>query len=230
MKSVGSSGHPHLINLLATWRQGQHNYLLFPWADANLRDYWYSRQPPEGDLSLVQWIAKQCLGIAEALRKIHRIPSDSNESPSNNDIWGIHGDIKPENILWFKDEQEKHGKLVICDFGLTRYHGEETRSNAVPAGMTGTYRAPEIDTKYTISRAYDIWTLGCLYLEFITWYIDGPEGVKVTFAAKRAADDHGSLTHVGFRYDKFFNCVESDGTSSTKMKALVKESVKKVRL
>ncbi|RYP06558.1 hypothetical protein DL765_009436 [Monosporascus sp. GIB2] len=125
-KSVGVAGHRHIIRLLATWRQTSRQkdswYLLFLWANGNLRDYWYKHTEPQRDLLLVTWIGDQCLGLAEGLKKIHR--AVSNDSDIQN--YGIHGDIKPENILWYKDEDDKYGNLVICDFGFTRFHSRRT--------------------------------------------------------------------------------------------------------
>ncbi|KUJ07851.1 kinase-like protein [Mollisia scopiformis] len=198
-KSVGTTGHRHLVQLLATWRQRGRWHLLFPWAVGNLRDYWITNKPPNTDPECVQWIAKQCLGVAEGLRKIHRTGSEDPNSDHHD--WGIHGDIKPENILLFDDSEDTLGILAICDFGFTRFHSRETRSNAKPEGCTGTYRAPEYDMKRGISRLYDMWTLGCLYLEFITWYLTGYEGVD-RFSVERKRADSEVIPA-----DKFFECI-----------------------
>ncbi len=200
-KSVGVTGHPHLINLLATWRQNQRWYLLFPWASGgNLRDFWFNPDIHRPDPSLVRWIAKQCLGIAEALRKIHR--TGSGDVQDRSPFCGIHGDIKPENVLLFEDADDEHGILKICDFGFTRFHTRASRSAADLPGYTPTYRAPEYDINRRVSAAYDVWTLGCLYLEFITWYLTGPEGVADHFESLRVKEDRGEYVPM----DKFFVC------------------------
>ncbi|KAH8803459.1 kinase-like domain-containing protein, partial [Xylogone sp. PMI_703] len=198
-KSVGTTGHPHLINLLATWHQNRTYYMLFPWAKGNLRDYWKSCPlPPHG--LLAQWMAEQCLGIAEGLKKIHRC--GSFDLQANND-WGVHGDIKLENILWFSDEGDNKESLVICDFGFTRFHGKDTRSNAHPVSYSPTYRPPEYDPPGGISRANDVWALGCLYLEFITWYLTGLAGVQDEFPNQRVKEDREKP----FPTDKFFQLI-----------------------
>jgi hypothetical protein len=215
-KSVGNAKHPHLISLLATWHQDGSYFLLFPWANGNLRDLWQQIPQPQCEPTMVHWIATQCLGIVEALKKIHRSDSD----PS--DEYGIHSDIKPENILWFKDRGEGHGTLVICDFGFTQFHKRKSRSNAAPVGLSGTYRAPEIDTLRRISRAYDVWTIGCLYLEFITWYMTDLRGINL-FERKRVNDDE--LEESGdIPSDKFFNTAKGNDA------AVVKPAVSKVSL
>lgn len=103
--------------------------------------------------------------------------------------YGRHGDIKPENILWFdqhKGNENLMGVLQIADFGLGRFHGRDSRSNRNPDTINGspTYEPPECTLRLPVSRKYDIWSLGCLYLEFITWLLEGFDEID-TFADAR---------------------------------------------
>lgn len=159
---------------------------------------------------------EQLLGLAGALQRIHRNGSNDLETT----VWGIHGDIKPENILWYKDNADpgNPGKFVICDFGFTRFHGKASRSNANSEGLDVTYRAPEQRAIRQISRAYDMWSFGCVLLEFVTWYLAGHRHVEHTFCQWRVEDDRGEV----FRGDKFFNL---DHTQ----RPCKKDSVEKVR-
>lgn len=143
------------------------------------------------------WVAEQCKGIAEGLSTIHEPPNaklnvylgeqelrpgGALNTPRNEACYGRHGDIKPENILWFKNDNtgSSLGVLSIADFGLTRFHYQQSRSNISPVGIgnSPTYRAPEFDMPDgLLSRTYDIWALGCVYLEFISWYLLGWNGL-----------------------------------------------------
>ena len=202
--------------------------MLFPWATGNLRRFWQSHSPPERTVSMVRWIAKQCEGIAQGLRKIHRNDSDTfrNGGHERDDV-GIHSDIKPENILWFEDSKGKgHGTLVICDFGFTRFHRQQSRSVAYIAGGSDTYRAPEIDFSNRASRAYDVWSLACLYLEFITWYLMGFDSVELDFTNARLAGDERSF---GFEADKFFNHYNFTANLEANNGAVIKPAVLEVR-
>lgn len=69
--------------------------------------------------------------------------------------------------------REKHGILVIADFGLMAFHRGQSRSLVPGAKLHGTptYAPPEWQLNYQVSRSYDIWSLGCVYLEFITWLV-----------------------------------------------------------
>jgi serine/threonine protein kinase len=197
LKALGSKQekHPHLIKLLATYRQERKYHLMFPYADANLRTYWDDRPSPIFDEATVLWTLKQMAGIASALSSIHnysvtyplsvdgpgnvRVQKDAKLSvEKSEELYGRHGDIKPENILWFRqtpDIDDEKGILQIADFGLGRFHGRDSRSLVNPDSVLGspTYEPPECKLHRPVSRAYDIWSLGCLYLEFITWLLKG---------------------------------------------------------
>ncbi|CAG7556534.1 unnamed protein product, partial [Fusarium equiseti] len=120
------------------------------------------------------------VNIHPAHHSFHHIAPSHRQSNSSQS-YGRHGDIKPENILWFRNGPNTDiGVLEIADFGLTRFHNRRSRSNISPVGMgnSPTYRAPEFDMPDgLLSRSYDIWALGCVYLEFLTWYFMGWKGV-----------------------------------------------------
>jgi serine/threonine protein kinase len=197
LKALGSRTpkHPHLITLLATFKHHNKYHLIFPWADANLRKFWKDRPFPNFNEATFLWSLKQMTGIANALDSIHNIATahpPSADCPGNfveqmdakssnqrkKTLYGRHGDIKPENILWFgriEESGDKMGVLQIADFGLGDFHGRDSRSKINPNNVVSspTYEPPECQLQKPVSRAYDIWSLGCLYLEFITWLLMG---------------------------------------------------------
>ena len=146
---------------------------------------------------------------------------------SAHQVHGRHGDLKPENILWFKDYQDNDssgsmGVLKISDFGLTRFHGtmSVSNSNVENVGFTGTYRAPEYDIYKKVSQSYDIWTLGCVILEFATWYLLGWEAVD-RFSQSRSTEHVAEV-----KEDVFFNFVNMvDVSGRTQLGARAKRSV-----
>jgi serine/threonine protein kinase len=141
---------------------------------------------------------------------------------------GRHGDLKPENILWFKNYKDNDhnsfmGVLKISDFGLTRFHKTASTSRTDPFGISPTYRAPEYDVRKKVSQSYDVWSLGCVILEFITWYILGSEEVQA-FEHHRVEDDNSIV-----KEDVFFNHVKKTGSDGqTKYGARFKLSVANV--
>ncbi|KAM5341794.1 hypothetical protein ACJ41O_014825 [Fusarium nematophilum] len=200
LSAFSKTEDPHLVPLRAGYRLRNACYFIFDWADADLSRYWTFTEPrPEFNRDTVLWVAKQCSGLANGLQTIHRYSSieQSNqtdvadcEAVPGKKLYGMHGDIKPQNILLFKDSDAR-GTLKICDFGQAELHTVHSRSNRpkTDVAISLFYRPPECDTRDgTISRSYDIWTIGCLYLEFVAWLLGGWKLVKY-FAFKRAGPE-----------------------------------------
>ncbi|KAH1439938.1 hypothetical protein KXX68_004185 [Aspergillus fumigatus] len=185
-----SGPHPHLINLLFTYKEGSKFHLVFPWADVNLRTYWSRIPLKQIDYHKVLWSLKQMTGLASALSLIHGFQLLDERQPGR--YFGRHGDLKAENIVWFPSYPgctDSDGILQITDLGLASLHSIGSVSNGDPAGMLGTktYRPPDNHRNLRISRKWDLWSLGCLYLEFITWIVLGFDAI-VEFAELRGAE------------------------------------------
>ncbi|KAF2465702.1 kinase-like protein, partial [Lindgomyces ingoldianus] len=206
-----SRTHNHLLSLLMTWSYRNDHYLLFPLADCNLADYWNkesqtpSRSETKGiDLGTARWVSEQILGLMDALDSLHHPRGLSSTK------FGRHGDLKPENILWYNDPEGGRGTLVISDFGCSTLNTQYSRSNITAARvpLTPAYRPPECDLEGgKISRASDIWSFGCVLLEFVCWALGGGELVQ-TFAKRRI-----SPYITGLSSDSFFdvNAKADDG-------------------
>ncbi|KAI1778972.1 heterokaryon incompatibility protein [Hypoxylon cercidicola] len=176
----------HLIKPIAAYRQREERCLVFLWADGgNLQEYWKNHEDQREEVDSLRWLLGQLEGICDAVKELH----DNNTR---------HGDLKPQNILWFKDGN--HGDLQIADLGLTTFHEEERHTlerkgekTRTPPG-TSRYEPPETHEKQrtdehtdeitggelfdTRSRQYDIWSLGCVLLESLLWLIYGYQDVQ----------------------------------------------------
>ncbi|KAI0976973.1 heterokaryon incompatibility protein-domain-containing protein [Xylaria arbuscula] len=109
-----------------------------------------------------------------------------------------HGDIKPENILIFKDSTWL-GTLKIADLGLAKQHqfATEFRHQATSTKhSTVHYQAPEAvtNTKEPRSRRYDVWSMGCIILEFIIWFLYGSEGLHNFYQESMQFKNHTQQT------------------------------------
>ncbi|KAH8704764.1 kinase-like domain-containing protein, partial [Talaromyces proteolyticus] len=191
---------PHLIRLLAAYSHRGHYYMMFPYARLNLHEYWERNATPICNYEKTLWVFQQISGIASALSRVHIYTADDDYRDRRLQVlnddqekrFGRHGDLKPDNILWSHQDQiatvdGKMGVLQIADFGLGRFHGRYSRSNVNPLTLvtSPTYQSPEIELRKPVSRKYDIWSLGCVYLEFASWLLLGWPGV-VELADKRA--------------------------------------------
>lgn len=236
LNKFSSNKHDHLISLLATYEQFDRFFLVFDWAEADLQAYWKKINPaPSFDVDTVLWMAKQCKGIASGIIKIHAhvstyVKKDPNPAGNKNVVFGHHGDIKPENVLWFagpkQADRNNGGTLKLSDFGLAEFSIHQTTSMPPKSkwGVSVGYRAPEADLNQgsAIGRSYDIWTLGCLYLEFITWMLGGSKLLDEFMDARKARDTmwHEIETYTFFK-------LEID-TKTGKPRAVIKPAVKQV--
>lgn len=193
---------------------------------------------PSNDYNTIYWVAEQCCGIADGLSTIHEydasMESKNHQSrPSSvpammQQLYGRHGDIKPQNILWFPDpaNESSRGTLKITDFGLTKFSSSHSKSYELGAKLatSPTYRPPEYDLEDgLVGRSYDIWTLGCLYLEHITWLLGGWALVEDFTKKRQALDPRWHDIHT----DTFFEIVSCKLTNHT-LGAMVKPQVTKV--
>jgi serine/threonine protein kinase len=239
---------PHLIKLLATYKLKNKYHFLFPYAKLNLRMYWAENSLLEWRETKVLWALEQLLGLASALHVIHEfrtaypLGSDrtdlgvSRRRPSMNvpmnvdkeeETFGRHGDLKPENILWFDNLEDfgPTGILQITDLGLGRFHRLESRSRQDPTTINGspTYVPPELVLERLVSRAYDIWSFACIFLEFITWMLDGNTGIQ-DFADARLVVAHDTVID-----DLFYTVYYSGSEKFATVRPQVTEWIQKLR-
>jgi serine/threonine protein kinase len=168
LDQIQSIQHHHLIKHVATCKIGDNYFALFPWADGgNLLDFWACENLRQRTPELILWSLKQTLGLVDALKALH----------SKN---FRHGDLKPQNILHFKKSGQicsgGRGILVIADVGVSRVHKEATIVRCDPTSTfatTKSYEGPEVQFsgKAPRSRKYDMWSIGCIFLEFTIWLL-----------------------------------------------------------
>jgi serine/threonine protein kinase len=254
LRKFRNDRHKHLISILATYIHHGEYHFIFPWAAADLHGYWKNiNQKPsetESDENLA-WLAAQCQGLAEGLSCIHRYETASFKSLIHPDslptateafgeakgsqmklrLFGRHGDIKPENILYFpRHDQDLRGLLKITDFGCAEFSTKKEvdcrRRGAVPNSPT--YRAPETDLSSddsSITSSYDVWTLGCVYLEFLAWWLGGWMYVE-EFAERRSELDPSwyGQSYGHLKTDFFFTIFKDrNGNKNAEVRKGVKE-------
>ncbi len=101
------------------------------------------------------------LESAEAVRIVTAAARGTDAAHSANIL---HRDIKPSNILIGRD-----GRTRVADFGLASFLEPDerlTRSGTAPG--TPAYMSPEQAAGKTLSRASDVYSLGCVLYEAVT--------------------------------------------------------------
>jgi serine/threonine protein kinase len=173
LEMIRNLNHSHLIRAIAYYKKGNKHCVIFPWAErGTLREFW-KKPPPKLDRRYLEWAFKQFCGLAGAVERLHH---------SQKDQATRHGDLKPENILCFAGNGSNSSRdectLVITDVGLSKCHDkltEHRRDATNTHSGTIMYEPPEteLQPKQPRSRRYDVWSLGCIYLEFVVWLLYG---------------------------------------------------------
>jgi serine/threonine protein kinase len=164
------------------------------------------------DKKFAFWFLNQLMGLAEGIQKVHQLAkvrvqeSDGSgltiPSTSQSAATGFHHDIKPDNILVFIDANEKnsYGTLKIGDFGSGRavilspsefYTKNSTETPLFTKENTGaiTYASPDIWLTGKMSRASDIWSLGCVFLEMLCWAFLPNMANERSFSTERTTEN-----------------------------------------
>lgn len=128
----------------------------------------------------------------------HAWESGELERPTHGKLiherrFGRHGDISPRNILWYDNEDQSEstlgGTLKLSDFGEAELNSTFSKTRKEDVAATMTYRAPECDfLPRKIRQSYDIWSLGCVFLELVTWMLGGADALEA-FASQRLSRD-----------------------------------------
>ncbi|KAL8688219.1 MAG: hypothetical protein Q9218_005818 [Villophora microphyllina] len=185
----------HIATHLATWTQDGKYYMLFPYAQCNLGQYMRRVTFGNPTKKNTLWFLRQLLGLASALRQIHNLSGPEGTAGSSTNLLapavkdlrksGWHHDLKPENILYFRIQNYMLGEFHIADFGSGKVHTYRSGSvNTKSPNGTQTYEPPEFAKEGATSRPYDMWSMGCVFLELLVWAIFDYEAVK-TFATNR---------------------------------------------
>ncbi|KAL3479227.1 hypothetical protein BJX99DRAFT_222733 [Aspergillus californicus] len=157
------------------------------------------------------WVFKQFVGLLSGLATIHCIPLSDGRSY----LQARHGDLRPANFLLMghistdpcQIDDIMSYKLQIASMAMTDLFKDESQYT-IPS-ETGTYQGPECLLQQAIGPLYDIWSLGCVFLEMIIWLAEGQTGL-MAFASDRTAPD--PLLGDRLKDDYFFTLKAKDGS------------------
>jgi len=116
----------------------------------------------------------------------------SDETDLDGEVHWRHGDLKPDNILQFRDPSANGwlGTLKIADLGLAKQHILQTSRRYEQTQQrytTSQYEAPEAMANLHAprSRRYDIWSMGCVIFEFVIFLLYGPGGLEAFYDERK---------------------------------------------
>lgn len=168
--------HPHLIRANAAFERGRTRGFIFPWADrGSLSDVLQKEHSSLHDEGLLEWALSQMEGLIDGIAALAATKTR-------------HGDLKPANILCFSASTDgSRGILKVADVGLAKYHREYTADRLGPTTAkfaSKRYMPPEAILKNVVfSRRYDMWSFGCVLLEFLIWLTLGRQSLQKFVAA-----------------------------------------------
>ncbi len=197
LRQIRGLSTKHVIHSYATFSQGETHYIILPWAEGgDLDNFWESGKSKPRTPQLALWCLQQMLGLTEALHALHHLGGDGGNSNCR------HGDLKPGNILHYRTDREN--TLKIADFGISRIHSNATfqrRTGTTTRATTPSYEAPEAALPalrhQARSRKYDVWSLSCIFLEFVVWVVGGWDDLQA-FTAERTIGTSGSESPAHF--------------------------------
>jgi serine/threonine protein kinase len=220
LKKMAENPHPHITPHLASWTQNGKFYMLFPLAEQNLQTFMAERPHPPLTKENILFILTQMKGLADGVRRIHILaPSGLGPHTLNRSLsvaaqkqgsTGFHHDLKPANILVFLSPGIGGFSFSISDFGSARIGSILSGSNPNPNPKTYTktlspgdveYAAPDSEIVKKTGRPYDMWSLGCIFLEMLIWTLGLGEDSLADFSIKRLGPpDHRGNEDGAFWY------------------------------
>lgn len=146
-RAAAALNHPHVVQIYSCGQERGQLYIVMELVDGGRLD-----EMIEGGKALDEVFTLEVgVQVAKGLE-------------AANDIGLIHGDIKPANILF---DKQQHAKVV--DFGLARFHAQQ---HLQPGEIWGTpyYIAPEKVRSQKEDQRADIYSLGATLFHVLAGY------------------------------------------------------------
>jgi serine/threonine protein kinase/Flp pilus assembly protein TadD len=116
----------------------------------------------------------------------------------------IHRDLKPQNIM-----RDKHGRIVVMDFGLARSLGDSglTQTGAIVGTLE--YMSPEQALGTTLDQRSDIFSVGLIFYELLTGKAPYESDTAIASLMKRTREDARSASDVDASVPKSLSAIVS---------------------
>lgn len=116
----------------------------------------------------------------------------------------IHRDLKPQNIM-----RDKHGRIVVMDFGLARSLGETgmTQTGAIVGTME--YMSPEQALGSSLDQRSDIFSVGLIFFELLTGRAPYEADTAIASLMKRTREDARSASEIEASVPKSLSAIVS---------------------
>jgi eukaryotic-like serine/threonine-protein kinase len=116
----------------------------------------------------------------------------------------IHRDLKPQNIM-----RDKHGRVVVMDFGLARSLGDSGLTQTGAIVGTIEYMSPEQAMGSTLDQRSDIFSVGLIFFELLTGKAPYQADTAIASLMKRTREDAQSASDVDASVPKSLSAIVS---------------------
>jgi serine/threonine protein kinase/Flp pilus assembly protein TadD len=103
----------------------------------------------------------------------------------------IHRDLKPQNIM-----RDKHGRIVVMDFGLARSLGDSGLTQTGALVGTLEYMSPEQAMGSTLDQRSDIFSVGLIFYELLSGKAPYEADTAIASLMKRTREEARSVSDV----------------------------------
>jgi len=116
----------------------------------------------------------------------------------------IHRDLKPQNIM-----RDKHGRIVVMDFGLARSLGDTGMTQTGAIVGTLEYMSPEQALGSTLDQRSDIFSVGLIFYELLTGKAPYEADTAIASLMKRTREEARSASDVDASVPKSLSAIVS---------------------
>ncbi len=114
----------------------------------------------------------------------------------------IHRDLKPQNIM-----RDKHGRIVVMDFGLARSLGDSGMTQTGAIVGTLEYMSPEQALGSTLDQRSDIFSVGLIFYELLTGKAPYEADTAIASLMKRTREEARQASEVDASVPKSLSAI-----------------------
>ncbi|CAG8937260.1 unnamed protein product [Penicillium salamii] len=193
------STHKRIVSYLAIFSIHNQWNIIMPWADMDLEEFLIQGyESMKAASCLLGNLICESRNLAAAIHFLHEHLHLESEWPEFHDQAMCHMDLKPRNILVFKQPGSSTGIWKITDFGISQVaHLRQSEDSTQDPGYThmwrrpslrmGEYHAPDVEAQLRS----DIWSFGCIITRVFALGLDPASLAEID---KQRKDD---CFHVG---------------------------------
>lgn len=176
----------NIVGYYGSFVQDNKYYGLLEYMDRGTLEDFMEDVPPPSSMNIIKFW-DHIFGLIRGLTLIHGFfVEDELDGPKEYQGW--HQDITPQNILVLRKPERSIYESVfkIADFGLSHFKSTKSpKATDMDSHGTHAYGAPEtfryddsmLQARLEVGKGVDVFSLGCVFSEVLTWSVYGCNGL-----------------------------------------------------